>query len=204
MSFAGLCLSSRSSAKIHVRCEFWRRLVSACVSRRKGFRAACACLARRFGKPKNGADALDRHMVVHACGLSLWEQSTDFVCEPSQPASRSPIGKMNSVKSSNPGGGSGIRTRDTVSGIHTFQACAFNHSATPPAAEPGARAHERAPGAARAARCRAVSRVRRRAQGARGRGLRKPPGPRASPLRVKVEADGLDIRPLKGLHHVLV
>jgi hypothetical protein len=31
------------------------------------------------------------------------------------------------------GGGSGIRTRDTVSRIHTFQACAFNHSATPPA-----------------------------------------------------------------------
>ena len=30
------------------------------------------------------------------------------------------------------GGGSGIRTRDTVSRIHTFQACAFNHSATPP------------------------------------------------------------------------
>ena len=30
------------------------------------------------------------------------------------------------------GGGSGIRTRDTISGIHTFQACAFNHSATPP------------------------------------------------------------------------
>ncbi len=31
------------------------------------------------------------------------------------------------------GGGSGIRTRDTVSRIHTFQACAFSHSATPPA-----------------------------------------------------------------------
>ncbi len=31
------------------------------------------------------------------------------------------------------GGGSGIRTRDTVSRIHTFQACAFNRSATPPA-----------------------------------------------------------------------
>ena len=31
-----------------------------------------------------------------------------------------------------PGGGSGIRTRDTVSRIHTFQACAFNRSATPP------------------------------------------------------------------------
>src|ERR1700729_3074285 len=30
------------------------------------------------------------------------------------------------------GGRSGIRTRDTVSRIHTFQACAFNHSATPP------------------------------------------------------------------------
>ena len=30
------------------------------------------------------------------------------------------------------GGGSGIRTHDTVPRIHTFQACAFNHSATPP------------------------------------------------------------------------
>src|SRR5690349_24836065 len=30
------------------------------------------------------------------------------------------------------GGGSGIRTRDTVSRIHALQACAFNHSATPP------------------------------------------------------------------------
>ena len=30
------------------------------------------------------------------------------------------------------GGGGGIRTRDTVSRIHTFQACAFSHSATPP------------------------------------------------------------------------
>ena len=28
--------------------------------------------------------------------------------------------------------GAGFRTRDTVSRIHTFQACAFNHSATPP------------------------------------------------------------------------
>ncbi len=32
------------------------------------------------------------------------------------------------------GGESGIRTRDTVSRIHTFQACAFNHSATSPRA----------------------------------------------------------------------
>ena len=30
------------------------------------------------------------------------------------------------------GGQSGIRTRDTLSRIHTFQACAFNHSATCP------------------------------------------------------------------------
>ena len=30
------------------------------------------------------------------------------------------------------GGGRGIRTLDTVSRIHTFQACAFNRSATPP------------------------------------------------------------------------
>jgi hypothetical protein len=32
------------------------------------------------------------------------------------------------------GGGSGIRTRDTVARIHALQACAFNHSATPPCA----------------------------------------------------------------------
>ena len=32
----------------------------------------------------------------------------------------------------NRGGGGGIRTRDTVSRIHTFQACAFSRSATPP------------------------------------------------------------------------
>jgi hypothetical protein len=31
-----------------------------------------------------------------------------------------------------PGGGSGIRTHDTVARIHAFQACAFSHSAIPP------------------------------------------------------------------------
>ena len=31
------------------------------------------------------------------------------------------------------GGGSGIRTHDTVSRIHAFQACALSHSAIPPA-----------------------------------------------------------------------
>jgi hypothetical protein len=36
------------------------------------------------------------------------------------------------------GGGSGIRTHDTVSRIHAFQACAFSHSATPPARGCGA------------------------------------------------------------------
>ncbi len=30
------------------------------------------------------------------------------------------------------GGENGIRTHDTVSRIHAFQACAFNHSATSP------------------------------------------------------------------------
>src|SRR6476660_8727504 len=30
------------------------------------------------------------------------------------------------------GGGEGIRTLDTLSSIHTFQACQFNHSCTPP------------------------------------------------------------------------
>jgi hypothetical protein len=29
-------------------------------------------------------------------------------------------------------GGEGIRTLDTLSSIHTFQACQFNHSCTPP------------------------------------------------------------------------
>ena len=37
------------------------------------------------------------------------------------------------------GGGRGIRTLDTVSRIHAFQACAFSHSATPPRRQIGAR-----------------------------------------------------------------
>src|SRR5271166_2219809 len=37
-------------------------------------------------------------------------------------------------KEASRGGGGGIRTRDTVSRIHTFQACAFSRSATPPVA----------------------------------------------------------------------
>ena len=32
------------------------------------------------------------------------------------------------------GGGSGIRTHETVARLHAFQACAFNHSAIPPRA----------------------------------------------------------------------
>src|SRR5271170_4342606 len=38
------------------------------------------------------------------------------------------------IKTVRYGGGGGIRTRDTVSRIHTFQACAFSRSATPPVA----------------------------------------------------------------------
>src|SRR5215470_10681363 len=36
------------------------------------------------------------------------------------------------------GGGSGIRTHDTVSRIHAFQASAFSHSAIPPRRDPRA------------------------------------------------------------------
>src|SRR5437763_1437217 len=36
------------------------------------------------------------------------------------------------VANSVAGGGSGIRTHDTVSRIHAFQACALSHSAIPP------------------------------------------------------------------------
>src|SRR5205085_9065864 len=39
------------------------------------------------------------------------------------------------------GGGSGIRTHDTVSRIHAFQACALSHSAIPP--RHGARQYNR-------------------------------------------------------------
>ena len=40
------------------------------------------------------------------------------------------------------GGGGGIRTRDTVSRIHTFLACAFSRSATPPSRAPSRNAGE--------------------------------------------------------------
>ena len=36
-------------------------------------------------------------------------------------------------------GGEGIRTLDTVSRIHTFQACQFNHSCTPPVENQGSK-----------------------------------------------------------------
>ena len=39
------------------------------------------------------------------------------------------MGKLQKVD----GGEKGIRTLDTVTRIHAFQACAFNHSATSPA-----------------------------------------------------------------------
>ena len=49
------------------------------------------------------------------------------------------------------GGGGGIRTRDTVSRIHTFQACAFSRSATPPSRRgSGGESEAIAPAAARA------------------------------------------------------
>src|SRR5438094_427937 len=39
---------------------------------------------------------------------------------------------LEKVGDNNVGGGSGIRTHDTVSRIHAFQACALSHSAIPP------------------------------------------------------------------------
>ncbi len=74
-----------------------------------------------------------------------------------------------------PGGGGGIRTHETVSRPHAFQACAFSHSATPP----GAHAQRRRtiatarPGARRPARFTgrhvrdAPDRLRRRATSSR-------------------------------------
>ena len=64
------------------------------------------------------------------------------------------LGKVN-------GGGRGIRTLDTVSRIHTFQACAFNHSATPPkslsaGSSPQVRAAKRRGSPARIVRRRSV------------------------------------------------
>ena len=58
------------------------------------------------------------------------------------------------------GGGGGIRTRDTVSRIHTFQACAFNRSATPPRRLRGAPAHITSRGRAQVARGAGVDRGR--------------------------------------------
>ena len=43
-----------------------------------------------------------------------------------------PWGVAENVGLGRPGGGSGIRTHDTVSRIHAFQASAFSHSAIPP------------------------------------------------------------------------
>jgi hypothetical protein len=40
------------------------------------------------------------------------------------------------------GGEGGIRTRDTVSSIHTFQACSFNHSDTSPEMRNGAQRNQ--------------------------------------------------------------
>ena len=39
---------------------------------------------------------------------------------------------MNLAMNDNGGGGRGIRTLETVTRLHAFQACAFSHSATPP------------------------------------------------------------------------
>ena len=43
-----------------------------------------------------------------------------------------PVGATSMVRNGDNGGATGIRTLETVSRLHTFQACAFDHSATAP------------------------------------------------------------------------
>jgi site-specific DNA recombinase len=62
--------------------------------------------------------------------IELWDQVQAQMAR--QTATFRGTGKSRPVGNLLNGGESGIRTRDTVSRIHTFQACAFNHSATSP------------------------------------------------------------------------
>src|SRR5262249_35456723 len=63
--------------------------------------------------------------LVRAVQRSAPKQWHRWPKEPDQRARRSDVFRIS-------GGGSGIRTHDTVSRIHAFQACALSHSAIPP------------------------------------------------------------------------
>src|SRR3569623_589436 len=68
--------------------------------------------------PKAASVRLDqRFLSGQKLGQNIWQIKLIFICQ---------------LLMSISGGESGIRTRDTVSRIHTFQACAFHHSATTP------------------------------------------------------------------------
>jgi hypothetical protein len=81
---------------------------------RRGFVAARSSKPRKLNQDKrmvsNNAKIAHKHWPKTSCGE---RQRTTTDC---------PVG-----------GGSGIRTHDTVARIHAFQACAFSHSAIPPA-----------------------------------------------------------------------
>ena len=79
----------------------------------------------RSAKPRHGTQSHELEGARSQCAV--------------RPQYRDKTGGLGVVQWGLSGGGSGIRTRDTVSRIHTFQACAFNHSATPPI-RPGGKA----------------------------------------------------------------
>ncbi len=99
--------------------------------------------ARLGDRSVRTAEPDERLSLVYQPAWAYREEKAKLVRNPeAMPKPRAKWGRMmmlpefaNELRSlsENDGGGSGIRTRDTVSRIHTFQACAFNHSATPPA-----------------------------------------------------------------------
>ena len=88
-------------------------------------------LARHRGAPRklfadNGSEG-----PWHTSSPAGWSICGPIIVGSSSTAR--PSGRISQGKASpNNGGGTGIRTLETVSRLHTFQACAFDHSATPP------------------------------------------------------------------------
>ena len=71
--------------------------------------------------------------VPNVCRFDLNDDSVESTaCKPHGEQTNKVTISRYREKSAVNGGGGGIRTLDTVSRIHTFQACAFSHSATPP------------------------------------------------------------------------
>jgi hypothetical protein len=84
-----------------------------------------APLARNINKAWLGSAAMARARALRSLIAStrLWVVDwVLFLCS-----------KFKLINQCINGGGEGIRTLETVARLHTFQACAFDHSATPPA-----------------------------------------------------------------------